>query len=287
MLYIRGGTYTGLENTIDSVRGTVRSGTSSSNAITIAGYPSEAVTIRPPQSGNGFGIRLSGASYVIVQDLTIDMVEQGGAWEAAPVGVYLSGGANHNRFQRLEIENNISFGLIFSASDGNSPFNEVINCRIHDNGSVGVTDEHNGHGLYIQTSDNIIEGNEIYSNRGYGIHAFNGSNPMSVARNSIRNNMIHGNGTHGGTAYGAVIASGDGNLLSGNQIYNNPGGVLVYTNSTQAEVSGNTIYGNSPLEGILIQYAINSVVKDNIVYGNGTDIVDLGTNTVLSNNHGR
>jgi parallel beta-helix repeat protein len=287
-LYIRGGTYTGSENTIDSVVGTVRGGTSWSNAITIAGYSSEPVTIRPPQSGNGFGIRLSGpaASYLIFQDVIIDMVEQGGDWETAPVAIYLSGGANHNRFQRLEIRNNISFGLQFSQNNGNSPFNEVINCRIHDNGSAGVGDARNGHGMYIQTSDNLIEGNDVYNNRGYGIHAFSGSGPMNVARNTIRNNMIHGNGTHGGTAYGMVVAWGDGNLVSGNVIYSNPGGLLVYTNSSNANVSTNTIYGNSPLEGILIQYATNTVVKDNIVYGNGADIVDLGASTVLSNNHG-
>ena len=49
-------------------------------------------------------------------------------------------------------------------------------------------------------------------------------------------------------------------------------------------VSGNTVYNNIPLEGISIQSATNTVVRDNIVYANGTDIVDAGIGTVLSNN---
>ena len=56
-LYVRGGTYTGSANTIDSQLGTVPSGTSWANAITIAGYHSETVTIRPP--GGQPAIRLT------------------------------------------------------------------------------------------------------------------------------------------------------------------------------------------------------------------------------------
>lgn len=56
-LYLRGGTYTGSANTIDSILGSVPSGSSWTNAITIAGYAAEIVTIRPPDGQQG--IRLS------------------------------------------------------------------------------------------------------------------------------------------------------------------------------------------------------------------------------------
>ena len=280
-LYVRGGTYTGSANTIDSALGTVRGGTSWSNAITIAGYESETATIRPPQSHAGIGLTTATAQYLIFKDLVIDMIEQVG--DNGPNGVYLSGGANHNRFLRLEIRNNSDFGLQFSRNNGNSPFNEVIDCRIHNNGLVGGP-MHNGHGLYISTSDNLIEGNDIFDNHGYGLHLYDNEGALHVARNIVRNNRIHNNGRHSGPAYGIVVAWGDANQIYNNVIYGNPGGIQVYTNSSNTSVYNNTIYNNTPLEGILIQYATGAKVTDNIVYGNGVDILDLGSSTTLSNN---
>jgi parallel beta-helix repeat protein len=282
-LYLRGGTYTGADNTIDSEIGTVPSGTSWSNPVVIGGYAGELVTIRPP--GGMHGVRLTAGSphYVIVQDLTIDMGNQVSNPDSSPNGVYVSSGANHNRFLRLDIKNAISFGLVFSPNNRNSPFNEVIDCRIHDNGFTGG-DSRNGHGMYIATSDNLIEGNEVYDNRGFGIHFYNNAGPKLVARNIARNNRIHGNGSNGGSIYGIAVAYGEANVITRNEIYDNPGGILVYTGSDQAELSNNTIRTNRPLEGIMIQYATATIVRDNILYENGTDILDLGTTSVLAGN---
>ena len=276
----------GSANTIDSEQGVVPSGTSWATAITIAGYPSEAAIIRPPQSGNGFGIRLttSAPHYLIFQDLVIDMVEQAGQPETAPSGMYLSGGANHNRFLRLEIKNNVNFGLVFSPNNGNSPFNEVLDCNIHDNGRAGSAATV-GHGLYVSTSDNLFEGNDVHDNQGYGMHLFDNAGPMYVTRNTVRKNRIHDNGRNSRTVYGIVVAWGDANLIDGNLVYGNPGGIQVYPSSSHTDVRNNTVYGNSPLEGIaILQYAQDTVVSNNVVYGNGTDILDLGTRTTVSNN---
>ena len=278
-LYVRGGTYRGMENIIDSQTSTVRSGTSWSSAITIAAYPSETVTIRAPSELNAIRLTTGAPQYLIFQDLILDGINQTNNASRAG-GIYLDSGANHNRFQRIEIRNS---GIGFSNNNGNSPFNEVLDCKIHDNGFLGgpITD---GHGLYISTSDNLIDGNEIYNNQGYGLHLYHFEGPRVVSRNIVRNNRIYDNGRHGGTAYGIVVAWGDGNLIYNNMIYGNPGGIQVHVQSSHAIVSNNAIYNNTPSEGIVIQYATGTVVKDNIVYGNGTDILDLGTETVLSNN---
>ena len=111
------------------------------------------------------------------------------------------------------------------------------------------------------------------------LHFYNNSGAMDVARNVIRNNRIHDNGTHGGTNYGVVVAWGAGNLIHDNLIYGNRGGIQVYTNSSNAEVFNNTIYGNAPLEGIMIQYATGTIVRDNAVYDNTINISDLGSGT--------
>ena len=89
-LNIRGGTYTGSTNTIDSLLAAVPSGTSWENAITIAGYQSETVTIRPIAGRPG--IRLTEAQhYLIFQDLVIDMINQP-ATDGQEDGIYVSGG---------------------------------------------------------------------------------------------------------------------------------------------------------------------------------------------------
>jgi parallel beta-helix repeat protein len=290
-LYLREGTYRGInstENSIDSVLGTVRSGTSWSNAITIAGYPGEHAVIQPPQSGNGFAIRLTSSAiqYLVFQDLVINMVEQTlGEPQGGPDGIYVGSGANHIRFLRLEIMNNQGNGIVFSDRSGNSPFNEVLNCTIHDNGRYPGVNQ--GYGAYVTTSDNLFDGNEIYSNGGYGLHFYNNVGEMNVARNTIHGNRIHDNGNQGGTNYGIVVAWGDSNVIDSNTIYNNHGGILVYTNSSNTRVINNTVYNNSPLEGILIQFATGTIVTNNNVYGNTSSIVDLGAGTVLSNNSTR
>jgi len=165
-----------------------------------------------------------------------------------------------------------------------SPFNEVLNCSIHDNGRFpGIN---TGYGAYVFSSDNLFEGNEIYNNSGYGLHFYNNHGALNVSRNIIRRNRIYDNGTHGGTNYGIVVAYGDRNQVYENTIYGNSGGVMVYTKSSGAEVYNNTIYNNM-VTGIMIQYASGSVVRDNTLYGNGEDIVDLGDDSAITNNHVR
>jgi parallel beta-helix repeat protein len=274
-LYLRGGLYWEDEQAIDSVVGTVPGGTSWSNPITIAGYPGESVTIQPPRTVQGLRLSTASQSYLIFQDFTLDYSNNAINQE----GIYVSGGAHHNRFLRLEVRYAKGFGIVFSKNGGNSNFNEVIACDIHHTGD-GSGNPLNGHGAYVSTSDNLFRGNVVHDNQGYGLNFYDNDGALLVSRNVIQDNEIFNNGTHGGTAYGIVVAWGDNNRISGNSVRENPGGVLVYTRSTGTEVSGNTIYNNTPLEGLFIQGAVRTTVKSNSIYGNGVNIVDLGERTV-------
>jgi len=158
----------------------------------------------------------------------------------------------------------------------------VISSKIHNTGYSG-SDNTIGHGLYVSGGNNLFEDNDVYDNQGYGMHLYNNHGPFSVRRNTVRNNRFWNNGLHGGS-YGIVVAWGPDNIIENNTVRTNPGGILVYTNSTGAVVRNNTIYGNTPLQGILIQGASGTIVKDNAIYGNETDILDLGANTQLVNN---
>lgn len=270
-LLIHGGTYTGSNNVIDSQAFRVPSGTSWSNPVTIAGIPGETVTLRPPHNVSGIRLTTGSPSYVIVQDLIIDMSNSGAGADAAGISLYR---AHHNRFQRVEVSKARTFGVLYSTE---TPFNEMINCRIHDNGFAGATGT-NGHGLYITGSDNLFEDNEVYDNYGYGFHIYNNAGPRTdPSRNIVRRNKIYRNGRNNQAAYGLVVAWGSDNVAYNNLIYANWGGVEIYTASSNAQIFNNTIYNNSPGEGIALQsYAGAPVVRNNIIYGNRVDIVDYG-----------
>ena len=277
-LYIRAGTYTGVANIIDSALSTVRAGTSWANPITIAGYAGEAVVLQPPDQHFGIALRTDGhEAYLIFQDFTIDMInDSNGAWGGD--GVYLSSGANHNRFLRLEVKNAMVNGIGFAVAAANSPFNEIVNCSIHDNGRLAGVNQ--GYGIYAATSDNLYDGNQVYNNGGYGIVIYND-------RNTIRNNNIHGNGTHGGTNYGIdigaeIASSSASNLVYNNLIYGNNGGISVYTNSSNTMVYNNTIYNNA--RGIDIQYATGAIIENDIVYGNASAITNYAGPATIDHN---
>src|SRR6185503_9487063 len=132
-----------------------------------------------------------------------------------------------------------------------------------------------GHGVYVSTSDNVFRGNKIHHNEGFGLHFYDDAGALLVSRNVIEDNHIYANGytngrPSGGAAYGVVVAWGDGNRIARNNITANRGGILVYLGSSNTEIVGNTVYDNTPYEGILIhQAATGTVLRNNNVSLNG------------------
>jgi parallel beta-helix repeat protein len=291
-LYIRGGEYTAATDTIDSQMGTVPSGTSWGNAITIAGYAGEAVMLRPPDGSSAIRLTTGAPHYLVFQDFAIDMSRQSDPINPrvadAPEAIYVAYGAHHIRFQRLDIGHTMSNALNWSTNNAPVPFSsflELLNSKIHDAGRATGDNDHGGpgintgYGIYMITSDNTLDGNEFYSNNANAIVAY-GSHHV------IKNNTIHDNGLRGGTNYGVSLGSSsyplnsDANMIQRNTIFSNNGGILVYTNATNTQVTANTVYGNR-FEGIMVQYANGTSITDNTVYGNGMDYVDLGTATLI------
>jgi parallel beta-helix repeat protein len=271
-LYVRGGTYTGSSNVIDSARFTVPSGTSWSSAITIAGHPGETVVIQPPNNIHGLRLTTGAPSYLIFQDFTLDYSNDT-AIPGANIGregIYLSSGASHNRFHRLTVQYVKSFGIAFGKTSGH---NEVLDCTVRYTGD-GTGDIKNGHAMYISSSDNLIAGNTTYANEGYGIDLYDNAGDKTVARNIVRGNRIFSNGLSHSSAYGIAVAWGADNLIYNNLVYGNKGGILVYLESENTGVFNNTVVGNAA-EGIAMQYYRSApAVRNNIVYNNGGSIVD-------------
>ena len=93
----------------------------------------------------------------------------------------------------------------------NSSENTVINMDVCDNG-VGVL----AHGIYASGSNNLIQGNRVYRNSGFGLHVY----PYSATYNIIRGNEVHDNGF--GSAY--IVP---GNTFQDNAMYSNGGVEIV------------------------------------------------------------
>lgn len=265
-LYIRGGTYRSSSDVIDN---STPSGTSASSRVTISGYPGEVVTLQPPNGVHAF-LLTNNQQYIETRNLIFDYANDTTDRE----GIYVSGGAHHIRFFQVEVKNANNFGVAFASGSGG--FNEFVDGAVRNSGDPAGTDATRGHAFYISCGDNLIEGNLIYENEGYGLHFYNNSGPQIISRNVIRRNRIYNNGLSHITAYGLVLDWGQDNLVYNNLIFGNQGGVLVYGHSANSQIYNNTIVGNQN-EGVAMQYYSSApIIRNNIVYGNGAAIVDRG-----------
>lgn len=262
-LYIRAGLYAEVIRTNTQF---VPTGTSWANPVTIAAYPGETVTLKP-NSGHAVVYILESAHKYIVFDRLILDGDNVQAYVVSLDGVNETG-SGFIRFTNCEMKNSNSSGIITGRQ---SDHNEFINNVVHHNGVAPITKNCCGYGFYIQSDDNLIEGNTITDHTGYGIHVYSGFSD-GAHRNIIRRNLVHGNATHvlAIASAGILIGSGDGNRAEYNIVYNQPYGIVVGHNAaTNSQVYNNTVYNNSK-DGIHIRSSSKStLIQNNIVYNNG------------------
>jgi parallel beta-helix repeat protein len=266
-LYIRAGSY---DEVINSGQQTLPTGTSWNNAVTIGAYPGERATIR------GIVLYHSYVKYLIFDGLIIDPNF------SLDEAVYLSNGANHVRVQNSEMKNARAQGVLIARGSGGTDFNEFKNVNVHSNGRTARYD----HGIYIEGSNNLVEGSQIHHNAAYGVHVFM-SGGSTTSNNVIRDNIIHNNGVLGGTSFGIILSCGQGNMAYNNLVYNNTAGIQVDHRAVNAEIYNNTVYGNNAggFAGIEIgSGSSGTVVKNNILYQNPHTVSDRGSGTLLFNN---
>ena len=258
-LYLREGIYTNQHVGYPTSQ-SVPSGTSWSNAVTIAGYQDETVTLT--------GIQLLGTEqYLIFDKLILD------ASSGSFGGIFLNCDVHHIRFQNGEVKNSRPGDMLVMGCGSNF---EVLNSKIH-NAAV--------YGFYWFGRDSLFDGNEVYDNAGYAYHIFS-SGQNNVSNNIVRNNTIHGNGFNGsaGGSGGLLISCGSNNQAYNNVIYGNISGIEVGYRCTNCQVSNNTIHDNT-YYGIYIGVdGFYTIVADNIVYQNGSAIDDYGIGTTLIDN---
>ena len=265
-LYVKSGTYV---ESLDSFP----SGTSWANPVTLKAYPGDVVTIKP-NSGQKV-IRFAGSQYIIVDGFILD-----GANVDEEV-VRITSGAHHIRIQNSEIKGAPNQGiLVVNYGSIDSDFNEFINLDVHDNGTTDLD-----HGLYIETSNNLIDRSSIHHNAGWGVHIYSVSN-SEVNNNIVSNNVIYDNARVGDRGSGILLSSGSGNLAYNNLVWGNKYGISIAFNGvSDSEVYNNVVYANNGY-GISIDVdSADAIIRNNIVYGNAWgEISDAGSGTVQDHN---
>lgn len=251
-LYIRGGTY---NEGINSNHQTIPTGTSWSDAPLISGYSGETVVL----TGH-LNMDHSYIQYVVFSNLVLD----GGA-------ASFFNGAHHVRLQNSVVKNAATQG-IHGAYTSDIQF---INLKVHNNGSTKYD-----HGIYAAIKNMLIDGCEFYDNSGYGIHIYDTSG--SRADNSIiRNNRVYNNRG----AAGVILSYGTNIQFYNNIVYNNLNGVSANYSASNVQFYNNTIYNHPQGSGVEVGGGASStIVRNNILYQNGTPIINAGSGTVTSNN---
>jgi len=268
-LYVMSGTYA------EALMDNIPSGTSWSTPVTVAAYPGHTVTLKP-NLGAERVLHFQGLQkYIVIDGLILDGTSV--TYEVAKITLGGGGTAHHIRLIRCELKNAPGQGILVTQLGAD--FNEFIDLDVHDNGLTGYD-----HGLYISTSNNLVEGSTIHHNSGYGVHIYHGD-PDHANNNIVRNNRIFGNGYVEGGA-GIILSSGDGNTAYNNLVWGNEYGIKVaYGNPSNTTVYNNTIYANSGYGIAINTDSTNAIIRNNVIYASGwSNVYNSGVGSVIDYN---
>lgn len=265
------GTYT------EAINNNLPKGSSWSAPFTLRANPGDTVTMRATDEHNVY-LSDGGAKYAIIQGFVLDGTNLSNSQ------IFILNPTTHIRFQGLDIINTMTQNGIFIDDEANNI--EVIGSKIH-GGTFSVGAECCGYPIYIEGSNNLISGNEVYNAPGFGIHLYSGA-PNKPNNNVVTRNLVHDVGSHSASEAAIIVTSGSGNLVSNNIIYNSSAhGIQIAMGATNSKIYNNTVYGSAQT-GILNWYAnvTGTVIKNNISYNNaGGGIIDqTGNGTQISNN---
>jgi parallel beta-helix repeat protein len=272
------GTYT------EVIRNNLPMGTSWSQPFTLRARAGNLVTIKASSDANLFlaGIGTP-AMYSIVEGFVFDGTNLRGSWiDNATAGNITLNGPTHVRFIRNELINNDYSSGFYT---GYSNHLEIINNKVH--GGLWKPTGFS-HGMYIEGSHNLIEGNELYDLVAFGIQIYSTAGYPSY--NVIRRNRVYDFALNRETAAGILLSSGSDNQAYNNIVYNGvgslgDGGTGIGVTGPNNLVYNNTVYNNTWM-GIDTTNATNTMVKNNIVVGNGYAFspYGLGSGTVFAGN---
>jgi len=216
-----------------------------------------------------------GSSAIIVErnNIVVDGADHTVLGTAYYVGTGMSVIGNNGRIKNMEITE-FWWGICLNHSSGNI----VSGNNITDNGGYGLS---GGDGIYLYySSGNIISENNMTDNHG-GIEVTSALNNV-ISGNNIRNNR-----------HGISLADSSGNIISENDLTRNYYGGIHLAFSLNNVISGNTIERNSGYGfgtyGIRLYSSFNNSITGNNLTKNGWDGISLSNsshNTISGNTIG-
>jgi hypothetical protein len=223
-IHIRAGTYT---EVISTGTFTITGGSSEGTRLTVKAYNNEEVILRPTSGAIILRLEASLASWITFDDLIFD--GGGLTYPAQAIKIHYSGAptnsSNHIRIEDSEVRNVPGHGILVTGellTGASATNNHFLRLFVHDNGAVAQYD----HGIYIASDDNIVEDCEITRNAAFGVHVYCGD--CTSDRNQILNNRIYNNALLGQGA-AVLVGTGSDNVVTGNKLYNDRNGVLIWS----------------------------------------------------------
>jgi parallel beta-helix repeat protein len=160
---------------------------------------------------------------------------------------------------------------------------QVIGNEIHGGTRSGGT----GYAMYWTGQNGLAENNHIYDLDSWAIHQYSEHSPPPD-NNIFRFNKIHDFALINSNGTGILLGTGTGSSAYHNIIYN-AAGTGIHTGgcglcaSTGSKVYNNTVYKMTQL-GIATDTSTNAVVRNNIIFSNGTNTNFTGTGTTADHN---
>lgn len=278
-LQIRSGTYT-----ISCINALIEGGTSTTSTR-IEPYSGAAVVINKGTSdARDCLISFAGSQpYITIDghnsDGTGSMIFDGkNSGIAADQGILVGNSAANITIANLEIRNAYESCMVgFSGTGFVVTGNYIHNC--------GTANSYLWHAIYYAGSGSIISHNTFRNIAGYAVHCYSGS--MLCNNGTIENNLMYDVGTASDSQSGGVLLRGDGNTVRYNMIRcvlsTSDFGIHAYNTGTNNTIEQNSITNCGT--GVLVTAGVSGTkVRNNIAYGNSTNILNAGTGTILTTN---
>ena len=285
-LILTNGTYT---QVIDTNSDPIATGTNmTTGATVIRAQSSRQAIMLPTSSGNISALNLvwSAAAYIRIEGIVID----GSKCATCNALIDVGFGANHIRFDDIEVKNaysqNIHLGPTNSGTPGEIAASniEILNSSLHDSQLA--------YAVYNEGHDNTVSHNEMYNIDRYAIHSYSDFGGVNNNVYSFNNIYAFGRSKTVDYSAGIILASGTGNVAFGNIVHDatgtlGAGGIGSDPSASASKIYNNTIYNvSTPYWPIGVSDA-KSEVRNNIIHvytSQDGNAVDPSSPGIISNN---
>jgi hypothetical protein len=279
-LLINSGTYN------ERIISGIPSGSGEGSRTIIRPAPGATVTMRP-NFGDGVVFIGNGLSYITIQGPNF-IFDGGSLPDSAGVMELGYGGGQSHHINLIDIELKnalLASNLNIKAANCDiSTFHQLIRVNSHHAGTQPGLTGAGAHGMYLSSSDNLIQGGEFHDQpHGWGTQSY--CDPGGTIQGSPDRNVFIGVKFYNNSANGVGLLNGTDCEVVNSLFYNNGGdGLRVNTNSSK--VYNNTSYDNDGT-GISCLGGSSADIHNNLSVSNGGNFQDcnnFSADDISSNN---